>query len=140
MKRNDIGIILNTNLLFTTYFGYSKEEIVNKKINMLIPSIYHEVHDVFMKKFFSKIMGTSEKTENEYLTNEQFNYFRHKNGYIYPMHYKITLNLEMMQLFVKFRADTFFQSFVHFIIDEESFIKEMSPSAIKFFGIEAKNI
>ena len=30
MKRNDLGSILYTNLMFTSYFGYTKEEVNNK--------------------------------------------------------------------------------------------------------------
>ena len=52
----------------------------------------------------------------------------------------MAMNFEMNFFFVKFRSDTFFSTYIHFIIDEESAIQEMSPTAIKFFGIELKHI
>ncbi|MBO6632509.1 MAG: PAS domain S-box protein, partial [Psychroserpens sp.] len=44
-------------------FGYSKEEIVNKKLDILIPSNYHNSHkkhfDTFLKKGKRRTMGES---------------------------------------------------------------------------------
>ena len=53
-------------------------------------------------------MQNQDKNESEYVSNEQFNYFKHKNGYIYPMHYKLNCSVENMTLYVKFRANSYF--------------------------------
>lgn len=47
-----MGSVLSTNSLFTAYFGYSKEEIVGKKINILMPLKYAENHEKYMSSFF----------------------------------------------------------------------------------------
>ncbi len=44
-KKNEYGTIKNINLLFAMLFGYSREEIIKKKIDLIIPVAYSSVHD-----------------------------------------------------------------------------------------------
>jgi len=55
-KKVDPGVILNMNTLFTTFFGYQKEELLGKKINLLMPQIYSEMHDKYLIECFDNIV------------------------------------------------------------------------------------
>lgn len=46
--------IVEINTAAEYIFGYSKDEIVNKKLNVLLPSNYHETHDKHFDKFIKK--------------------------------------------------------------------------------------
>ena len=50
--KNDIGTILDCSYNFAKIFGYEKEEIKKKNINMLIPEIFHKKHNQIIKERF----------------------------------------------------------------------------------------
>ena len=55
-------------------FGYSKNELMNKKINAVMPTIYATHHDNFLLRY----IDTQEAT---LLNLERFMFGKHKNGY-----------------------------------------------------------
>tara|TARA_R110002096_G_scaffold97997_3_gene218300 strand:+ start:9164 stop:11044 length:1881 start_codon:yes stop_codon:yes gene_type:complete len=46
--------IMEVNTSTETIFGYSKNEILDKELNLLIPSNYHRDHSVYFEKFIQK--------------------------------------------------------------------------------------
>jgi len=53
------GIITNISLNCCSLFGYHKHEIIGKNMNILIPELYHKLHN----KLFNEM---TEKTKNEF--------------------------------------------------------------------------
>lgn len=49
--KGEIGHIKKVNLLFSSLFGYTKDEIMDKKINTIMPELYANNHDKFMSNF-----------------------------------------------------------------------------------------
>jgi PAS domain S-box-containing protein len=43
--------ITNINLSVSNLFGYHKTELLNRKINLLMPSLYSKFHDAHVEKF-----------------------------------------------------------------------------------------
>ena len=59
--------ILNMSIGLSTIIGYQKEEIVGKDINILIPRIFHNAHNLMLKKLTNKIkMDLYQTLSNEY--------------------------------------------------------------------------
>ena len=58
---NEDGIILDTNKALLDMFGYDEDELVGKKVNLLMPSPYNEGHDMYMSNYMEtripKIIG-----------------------------------------------------------------------------------
>ena len=91
---NNRGIIMNMSLNICITFGYHKDELIGKNMNVLIPEIYHTIHD----KIFN------DKTENiktEFFENlsKKINYKpnilefsgfgKNKSRYLVPLDFKI---------------------------------------------------
>jgi len=59
---DESGVIRSFNAAATRIFGYSLEEVLNKNINMLMPSPYKDEHDAYLKKYLQtgikRIIGT----------------------------------------------------------------------------------
>lgn len=55
---------MDANSLFTTFFGYQREELVGKKLNIIVPQVYHEVHDKYIKSFIENVLSNL-KVEGE---------------------------------------------------------------------------
>ena len=49
--KNEPGYIKKANLHFSSLFGHYREEILDKKITILMPQIYANVHDDYLKAF-----------------------------------------------------------------------------------------
>ena len=50
-KKSDQGTIIGVNQLFSTFFGYSKEEVTGKKLGLILPKIYVTIHEKYMQSF-----------------------------------------------------------------------------------------
>ena len=140
-KKQDLGIILTINPLFTTFFGYKKEDLVGKKINYIMPKYYAYVHDRYIKSFIENIyanLRVDGEVESQYIETDQLNYVLHKNGYIFPMTYKVILNLEQMIFITTFRGEATLKSYTYFIVNPAWEIKELSTGAISYFNLEVK--
>ena len=140
-KKQDLGIILTINPLFTTFFGYTKEDLVGKKINHIMPKYYAYVHDRYIKSFIENIyanLRVDGQVESQYIETDQLNYVLHKNGYIFPMTYKVILNLEQMIFITTFRGEATLKSYTYFIVNPAWEIKELSTGAISYFNLEVK--
>ena len=49
-----MGKIIRSNLVFTEVFGYFKEEIVDWKLEKLLPDIYSTYHSDFMYRWLDE--------------------------------------------------------------------------------------
>ena len=63
-RTNDLGIILDCSLRLSTIFGYTKEELIGKNINILIPDLFQSKH--------SEILRNKTKIFNIDLYDQQF--------------------------------------------------------------------
>lgn len=51
---DEMGVIHHTNKQFNSIFEYDENELVDKKINILIPEPYNNKHDTIMREFHAK--------------------------------------------------------------------------------------
>jgi hypothetical protein len=58
-------------------FGYAKTELLNRKVNIIMPIIYGDHHDKFLEDFLHSLEG-------RILNKERLLMGRTKNGYIFP--------------------------------------------------------
>ena len=63
VSSDDGGVILSVNSNACKLFGYAAEDMIGKKVNMLMPEPYDTQHDSYMARFIdthhSKIIGRS---------------------------------------------------------------------------------
>ena len=96
MNKNNLGKIQNISLSACAIFGYNKNEIVGKNLNILIPDLFQENHE-------KAIIELNEKLENDFygsLINnllynpkiiEFFVFGKNKSKYLIPLYLKIYL-------------------------------------------------
>ena len=90
---NNLGVILNISLNACIIFGYTKNELIGKKINILIPQIFHKQVEKYLKNYTSNI-----KTHFYNLLSNQKEYFpefkemfihgKNKSKYLIPLYVK----------------------------------------------------
>ena len=54
--------ILNMSISISNIIGYQRQEILGKDINILIPRIFHQAHNLMLKELTSKIKVDLYKT------------------------------------------------------------------------------
>ena len=58
---NNIGIVTNTNNEITRILGFSKSDLIGQNVNRIMPKVYADQHDQFMRNYLetseSKVIG-----------------------------------------------------------------------------------
>lgn len=49
-----IGIITNCNSELKNYLGYERSELLNQKVTKIMPKIFTEIHDKFIRNYLDK--------------------------------------------------------------------------------------
>jgi len=75
----NMGIITDLGPSIPEMFGYSKAELINRNVNVLMPKIFAEVHDRLLSGY---LMNTSEKAHNPHKNKIVF--ALNKEGYLVP--------------------------------------------------------
>lgn len=75
---DSFGLIANVNLAAVSLSGYSKMEILNRNISLLMPSLYGKHHDSFLESYLSTL-------EPRILNSERALPLKTKLGYIIPV-------------------------------------------------------
>ena len=55
-RKKDLGSIIDCSISASTVFGYTKEELIGKHMNLFIPDIFHPKHNIIVNKY-SKIFN-----------------------------------------------------------------------------------
>lgn len=121
-RKSESGVILNMNSIFTALFGYTKDEIIGKRINQLMPHKYAEKHDLYLNAFFENIVINLRDIDSDYLEVDQNRLFKHKNGYIFPLIYKVSFQSNEFRYVAVFRSEASLKTSVYFIVDKNSVI------------------
>jgi hypothetical protein len=59
---------MNTNMSSCAFFGYTKTELINRKLNTLMPSIFSVHHDSFLENYLNNNELTALKDERYFFT------------------------------------------------------------------------
>ncbi|CAK82690.1 unnamed protein product (macronuclear) [Paramecium tetraurelia] len=136
VQNDKFAQISNLNLSACNLLGYHKTELLNRRINMIIPTIYAKFHDQYIDGFF-------EKSDASKISKEKFVYLKLKSGYIQPCYLQLKMLQtaeENSQLIVQFRSLRNFKSACYIILDADESIESLSSSCICNIFIDHKVI
>ena len=136
--KGEMGHIKRINLLFSALFGYTKDDIVDKKINTIMPELYASNHDKFLTNFLER--GAS--NNSEYLDKDQYLFGRSRVGYIFPIISKVRMyyNEETDDdiFFIgTFKTEPIVKNFVYMLTNKDGIILDISSNALGFFRFDA---
>ncbi|CAK68569.1 unnamed protein product (macronuclear) [Paramecium tetraurelia] len=128
--------ISNLNLSACNLFGYHKTELMNRKINLLIPQIYTKFHDKHIEMLF-------QSNDLQQIVKERLIYIKLKSGYIMPCYIcmKALSQLdEDVVIAAQFRTLRTFKGGCYLILDHDDAIESVSSSCICYLFIDSKMI
>ena len=121
-----IGIITNINVACSSIFGYTKSELINRNIKILMPPIYSKNHDKAIETY-------NQTQEMKFIDKERFVFGKHKSYYIFPVFVNIKPinNGQNVQFAGTFRIDKFFTNTAFFLTSNTGLIDSISSSSIE---------
>ncbi|KAI8849644.1 hypothetical protein BC829DRAFT_391289 [Chytridium lagenaria] len=77
-ERQNLGHIINVNVMTTKVFGYKRQELMQQNINKLLPSPFSEFHDIFLQRYLETGLAKVVDRSRQVLGLS-------KQGYIFPI-------------------------------------------------------
>ena len=142
-KIENIGNILNISLSACNLFGFTKEEIIGKNINILIPEIFQKIHTNLL---INKSNEISHKIINEG-KKQVFNKIMDQFG-IDKARYLIPITMKMYNLNNEKGEFSFISSFKSFYEDDICYvltnkffqIQYFTVNSIRFLGLNGESV
>lgn len=122
-----IGVISNINIACSSIFGYTKSELINRNVKILMPSLYSKNHDSFIENY-------NQTQEMKFIDKERFVFGKHKSYYIFPVFVNIKPinNGQNVQFAGTFRIDKVFKNIGYFLTLNNGNIDSISSCKLNF--------
>lgn len=134
---NEFGCIKKINLLFSSLFGYTKDDILDKNVNKIMPELYAKFHDTFIYQF----LDAPNPSESDYLDKDNQFFGKGKSNYIFPMTTRVRLirnedSDEEIMLIGTFKTEPIIKNYIYFILDKNGVITDLSSNAMTYFNFD----
>ncbi|EGR29851.1 PAS domain S-box family protein [Ichthyophthirius multifiliis] len=133
-ESDKLGLITQINVSAASLFGYNKTELINRKINSLMPSLYGTNHDNFIENYLNN-------NEFTFFKEEKHLFLLHKSNYIIPIFISVKSVESLqhgLQLIGHFRPDKQYRNQCYLIIDDGDNINSISASCVNILQIDHK--
>ncbi|CAD8104910.1 unnamed protein product [Paramecium sonneborni] len=131
------GRIIGLNMSASKMFGYSKSELINRKVNILMPNVFAQSHDQFMETYLQTY-------ESRIMNRERMIIGKSKNGYIFPFFIYVRYVPSFIhgaQFFGAMRQEKLFKNIAFMIVNGSTQeIENISATFITMFHIDLNYI
>ncbi|EGR33844.1 PAS domain S-box family protein, partial [Ichthyophthirius multifiliis] len=133
IEEEKLGQIIACNLNAGCLFGYQKEEIINKNVNLLQPFLYGKYHDDILKYF-------CDQENKQSVLKDKFIFGKNKQQYIFPIMLNIKPVLHVLkdsyEFFGIFRKEKIIKNICYLHVNEKDIVKDISSSCINILGLD----
>ncbi|CAD8192732.1 unnamed protein product [Paramecium pentaurelia] len=131
------GRIIGLNMSASKMFGYSKSELINRKVNILMPNVFAQSHDQFMEAYLQTY-------ESRIMNRERMIIGKSKNGYIFPFFIYVRYVPSFIhgaQFFGAMRQEKVFKNVAFMIVNGSTQeIENISATFITMFHVDLNYI
>ena len=131
-----LGYINHVNLSFSSYLGYSRAELINKKVNVLMTGFYSNNHDKFMENYITTLEPRILNREVDFPIKTKSNYIQ-KTSLLIKIFNTVLQGPQFLGLF-KFEKTV--KQYSYLICDDIGNISDFSSSSMPMLGIDRKKI
>lgn len=132
----NLGVITNLNQAAAGLLGYSKSELLNKRLTSIQPISIAEKHDSFIENYLAK-------SETRMLNKELLLPCKDKTGYLKPVFItarSVPFAMQGLQFFALMRVEKSFRTSMQLFCDAEGVIELFSSSCLNFLGLDKKKL
>ena len=155
------GTLINMSLNTCLYFGYTKDEIIGKNMCLLVPELFHKIHNKLFNEVTEKIKTEFfEKLSNKitYIPQcmEYTGYGRNKLKYLIPLNTKIffaqTEESDLVYIIDLIRKNNLYTNDINetneidknqiccVLTDNNFIIQTFTPNCVELLGLDSKMI
>lgn len=135
--RDDFCKIVNTNSAAGAVFGYTKNEMVGRKVEMLMSDVYARIHDQFVSRYISSMEG-------KMINKERLVVALHKARYIIPVTVFIKtiedMGMQTLHFCAFFKPEKQTRNVGYILATEEGDILNISSGIKSVLGIDLNDI
>lgn len=145
---DSFGKIMNLSLSVCSTFGYKKEELIGKSINIIIPDIYVKLHNKLITKKLTEFIKNPNAQKTRRTKFKEYKVFgKNKARYLIPCLLKsgIILNEEGQMFFVSqflkgLNQVMENQESCHVMTDNKLVIQHFTCNSIHYLGLDSSSI
>lgn len=130
--RDDFCQIVNINNSASTIFGYSKSELMGKKVEILMSDIYARVHDSFVSNYVSSMKGLM-------INKERFIMAKHKTRFLVPVSIYIKtiedVAMQTLHFCAFFKAEKAMNESGYILVTDTGDLLDISAGILPLLGI-----
>ena len=133
-EQEKLGIMTGINLAAASLFGYSKSELINRKVNMLMPDVFANSHDSFLETYVNTGEGSLINSNKEILV-----FGKNKTQYIFPTYFSVKAvqsSLHGVQFLATFRIEKSFKASAYILTTLDGTIDAISSSCISLLKLD----
>ncbi len=133
-EQGKLGEILQFNMSACRLFGYTKLELLGKKVNMLMPDLYAKTHDAVLQHGIENVEALGLNSSK----SEKFVLGRHKSGYLLPLplQARVVISINQGVFFVAtFKSDRKGLNVTYLLLNEQQDIVGVSSRAIESLNL-----
>eukprot|EP00828_Plagiopyla_frontata_P023397 TRINITY_DN3000_c0_g3_i2.p1 TRINITY_DN3000_c0_g3~~TRINITY_DN3000_c0_g3_i2.p1 ORF type:complete len:384 (-),score=54.31 TRINITY_DN3000_c0_g3_i2:73-1224(-) len=138
IEDENLGFITNINLAAAVTFGYNKTELLNRKINVLMPNIIAKYHDQIMDNYLSILESKNVIGKQRLFPGKT------KMNYIFPMTISIkhaTSIVQGAQMMATFKTEKAFRNYAYALVNYDTkTVENISSSSINILGLNLKKL
>jgi PAS domain S-box-containing protein len=135
--RDDFCKIVNTNSAAGAVFGYTKNELIGRKVELLMSDVYARIHDQFVSRYISSMEG-------QMINKERLVVALHKSRYIIPVTVFIKtiedMGMQTLHFCAFFKTEKHTRSVGYILATEEGDIINISAGVKSVLGIDLVDI
>ena len=141
-ERKEFGHIKKINKEFMNMFKISKEEAINKKIEIIMPKIYRDNHVDFIINY---IENDVQDNQDYFLKDNNF-FGKDKNGFIFPILSNVkpyiseNLLTDTLLFLDVLRFNNKFKKKIFLITDKNGIIRDISSNSCLYLDLSLKKI
>lgn len=114
------------------FFGYSKSELINRKVNLIMPQVFAEHHDSFIEDYLHHL-------ESKVLNRERLLFGKAKNGYVFPSYMFVRYQpsyIHGTQFIASIRIEKYFKLVGYMIVSKVDLeILNITANCISLFDL-----
>ncbi|CAK90000.1 unnamed protein product (macronuclear) [Paramecium tetraurelia] len=136
-EQNNFGIIKDVNIASCSFLGFSKSDLIERKLSVIQPQIYINFHDQLIDNYLKRV------TDIQKSKVEKVIFIKNKQGYIQQCSLQIkqlmTQNQEVF-LIGKIGIELVYKPICYLICNTDGIIKEINCACIKLLRLDVQMI
>jgi len=117
--------------------GYDKNEIMNKKVNNIMPLLYARYHDDFLKRFLDTNEATLLNKERQLLGKNKNLYLQPINVLLRPVYHVLKEGVEFV---ATFKRDKKIKDVAYLVCNKDYLVEDITSTCITLLGIDLKSL